>query len=180
MAPSRGRVREGGSGSERRMTNTAPAIAISGTEGGGRGRSFKFQVSSKAPSPRTPVPRFQFPTPEALQPVAPGWRERAYPGFLRVDEHAPRRRCEDPRFLRQPLEDSSSLPSFPRVSLRANIWNPGTGDWHLRLQPLPLTPLHNFFAAFARLLIPPSAPPARRFSSSSGALHTAPVDLRHE
>jgi hypothetical protein len=42
-------------------------------------------------------------TPEALQPVAPGWRERAYPGLLRGEGHAPRRRCEDLRSLLQPL-----------------------------------------------------------------------------
>jgi hypothetical protein len=54
--------------------------------------------------PVRPMTRTPSGTPEALQPVAPGWRERAYPGFLGVEGGAPRRRCEDPRSLLQPFQ----------------------------------------------------------------------------
>lgn len=62
-----------------------------------------------------------------------GWRERAYPGLLRDERHAPRRRCEDLRSLLHPLRCSQRasgrvqrpVPCPEGATGDSPGWNPG-------------------------------------------------------
>jgi hypothetical protein len=81
------------------------------------------------------------PTPKAFQPIAPGWRERAYPGKTCEAGHAPRRACEDSGTRQRPkaVPDGSGAPSGAGSVERAGPTAHAVGYRLSVLRTCPLT-----------------------------------------
>jgi len=66
--------------------------------------NFELTLKAGCPHPAKPTTRTPIPYAGGVAAGSPGLARPRLPGVLRVKEHAPRRRCEDPRSLLQPLQ----------------------------------------------------------------------------